>query len=145
MKRLFEEIIEGLQYQINENIIQISVSPDVPNCVGDFAMLTQAFNNLIDNAIKYRHPERAAVIEIGASIQDDIVEYTVADNGIGIEAAHLEKVFELFHRLNSKQDQDGQGLGLTIVRRILDYLHGSARIASVPGLGTTVYVRLPKA
>jgi PAS domain S-box-containing protein len=145
MKELFGKIIEGLQYRISENVIDISVPDELPNCFGDFAMLTQVFSNLIDNAIKYRHPERTAIVEIGASIQDDTVKYTVTDNGIGIESPHLEKVFELFHRLHPKQDQDGQGLGLTIVRRILDRLGGTARIESVPGLGTTVHVRLPRA
>jgi PAS domain S-box-containing protein len=145
MKVLINHIIEGLRYQINENIVDISVPDDLPNCFGDSTMLTQVFGNLIDNAIKYRHPERAAVVEIGASIQGDMVDYTVADNGIGIESTHLEKVFELFHRLDSKQEQGGQGMGLTIVRRILDRLGGSAKIDSVPGLGTTVHVRLPRA
>lgn len=144
MKELFDKIIEGQQYRINENVVDISVPDELPNCLGDFTMLTQVFSNLIDNAIKYRHPEREAIIEIGASVQGDTVEYTVADNGIGIESAHLEKVFELFHRLHPKQ-KNGRGLGLTIVRRILDRLGGSVRIDSVPELGTTVYIRLPRA
>jgi PAS domain S-box-containing protein len=145
MEEVFDGIIEGLQYQINENIVDISVPNDLPDCIGDFTMLTQIFSNLIDNAIKYCHPERDAIVEIGASIQDDMVKYTVTDNGIGIESAHLEKVFELFHRLDSRQEKEGQGLGLPIVRRILDRLGGSARIESVSGLGTTVHVRLPRA
>ena len=145
MKVLLNHIIEGLRYQINENIVDISVPDDLPNCLGDSTMLTQVFGNLIDNAIKYRHPERASVIEIGASIRGDMVDYAVADNGIGIESAHLEKVFELFHQLHPKDEQNGYGLGLTIVRRILDRLDGSAKIDSVPGLGTTVHVRLPRA
>ena len=145
MEDVFDGIIEGLQYQINENIVDISVPNDLPDCIGDFTMLTQIFSNLIDNAIKYCHPERDAIVEIGASIQDDMVKYTVTDNGIGIESAHLEKVFELFHRLDSRQEKEGQGLGLPIVRRILDRLGGSARIESVSGLGTTVHVRLPRA
>ncbi|MEN8126619.1 MAG: PAS domain S-box protein [Planctomycetota bacterium] len=145
MNDVFDSIIEGLQYQINENIVDISVRPDLPACIGDFTMLTQVFGNLLDNAIKYYHPERSAVVKIDASIQDDIVEYTVADNGIGIDPVHSEKVFELFHRLNLRQQQVGQGLGLTIVRRILSRLSGSARIESAPNKGTTVYVRLPKA
>jgi PAS domain S-box-containing protein len=144
MNDVFDSIIEGLQYQINESTIDISVPKDLPSCFGDFGMLTQVFSNLIENAIKYRHPDRAAVIEIGASIQDDRVEYTVADNGIGIDSPHLEKVFELFHRLHPREEQGGEGLGLTIVRRILDRLGGTARIESVPDRGTTVYVRLPR-
>ena len=143
MNRLFDGIIDGLQYSLNESEIDISVPKDLPDCLGDYAMLTQVFSNLIDNAIKYSHPDRKAIIEIGASTKEDAVEYTVADNGIGIEAAHLEKVFELFHQLRSKQ-VEGQGLGLTIVRRILDRLGGSAWIDSVPGLGTTVHIRLPR-
>ena len=144
MKDLLETVVEGLQYQIQEYEVEISIQPDLPECEGDATLLNQVFTNLVDNAIKYRHPERPAVIEIRGAIRDDIVEYAVADNGIGIDETEHEKVFDLFHRLHPKHRQDGQGLGLTIVRRILDRMHGSVRMESTPGLGTTVYVRLPR-
>jgi len=144
MSDVFDNIVEGLQYQINENEVEVTIQPGLPDCMGDFSMLTQVFGNLLDNAIKYRHPKRKATIEVQGVTKGDVVEYTVTDNGIGVAPDHLEKVFELFHRLNTKQGSEGQGLGLTIVRRILDRLGGTVRIDSVSGAGTTVYVRLPR-
>ena len=145
MNDLLASIIDGLQYLIKEHKVDISIAPDLPECMGDATLLGQVFTNLFDNAIKYRHPERGAIIEVNAYIVDDMVEYAIADNGIGIDVPHLEKVFELFHQLGSKKHQEGEGLGLTIVRRILNRLNGSVRIDSTDNLGTTVYVRLPKA
>jgi signal transduction histidine kinase len=71
-----------------------------------------------------------------------MVTIAVEDNGIGIAEAHREKIFELFHRLNPG-DSDGEGLGLTTVRTILDRHHGRIRAESTPGRGSTFYVTLP--
>ena len=145
MNEMFAAVAKGFQYQINTLGVDISIQEDLPDCIGDYSLLAQVLINLLDNAIKYRHPDRVPVIEIGGAGRDDIVEYTLTDNGIGIETEHIEKCFDLFHRLGSKQDAAGEGLGLTIVRRILDRMNGSVRIDSSPGLGTTVHVQLPRA
>ena len=145
MSELLQSVVEGLQYQINQHGVEISMQPDLPDCTGDATLLDQVFTNVVDNAIKYRHPDRPPVIEIRAEVQDDSVEYAVVDNGIGIDASQQEKVFELFHQLRPHKTQGGQGLGLTIVRRILDRMHGSVRMDSTPDVGTTVYVKLPRA
>lgn len=140
---LLEGVLKGLQYQIQEHNATITIPETLPLCMGDEALLGQVFTNLLDNAIKYHHPDRRPVIEIKASVIDHSVEYSISDNGIGIEMESLDKVFELFHRLGRKDDKDGEGMGLTIVRRILDRMHGSVRIESQPNQGTTVHIRLP--
>jgi PAS domain S-box-containing protein len=145
MNEMFKGVVRGFQYQIKTLDINLSIQDDLPVCTGDYSLLAQVFINLLDNAIKYRHPDRAAIIEIGGLVRDDMAEYTITDNGIGIEPEQIEKVFDLFHQLDHEPDSDGEGLGLTIVRRILDRQHGSVRIDSKPGLGTTVFVRLPGA
>ena len=143
MNEMFAKVIRGFQYQINTIGIDISVQGNLPDCIGDYSLLAQVFINLLDNAIKYRHPQRKLVVEIGGTLRGEAVEYTIADNGIGIEPEHTEKVFDLFCQLERRQAGGGEGLGLTIVRRILDRQHGSARIDSTPGLGTTVHIRMP--
>ncbi|MHC5199665.1 MAG: PAS domain-containing sensor histidine kinase, partial [Planctomycetota bacterium] len=143
MNEMFAKVIRGFQYQINTLGVDVSVQDDLPDCIGDYSLLAQVFINLLDNAIKYRHPQRELVIEIGGTLRGETVEYTIADNGIGIEPEHTEKVFDLFCQLERRQAGGGEGLGLTIVRRILDRQHGSARIDSTPGLGTTVHIRMP--
>lgn len=142
---LLKGVIQGLQFKIQKHNARITISERLPECMGDVSLLGQVFTNLLDNAIKYHHPDRAPVITITASVIDHSVEYAVTDNGIGIEWEHLDKVFELFHRLGRTEDKDGEGIGLTIVRRILDRMEGSVRIDSEPGKGTTVYVRMPSA
>lgn len=143
MKELLDTAIEGLQYHINEYNVTIHVQPNLPHCMGDAILLGQVMTNLLDNAIKYRHPDRAVVIDVSGSVADNTAEYNISDNGVGIEPEHLEKVFELFHRLGDRKEESGQGVGLTIVRRILDRLNGNVKIDSTPNIGTTVHVRLP--
>ena len=145
MNELFDAVVRGFQYQIKTLKIDVSIQKDLPDATGDYSLLAQVFINLLDNAIKYRHPDRAVVIEIAGAVQDDMAEFTITDNGIGIESAQVEVVFDLFHRLDHKPESDGEGLGLTIVRRILDRQNGTVRIDSTPDLGTTVYVRMPLA
>jgi PAS domain S-box-containing protein len=146
MNAMMQTIVRDLQFQINTCGCRLEVQPDLPSCRGDTVLVNQVFSNLIDNAIKYRDTERPCVIRVGGSVcGDGRVEYTVADNGIGISAEHIEKVFELFHQLNPQLSKGGEGLGLTIVRRILDRQDGTVRVESQAGAGTTVYVQLPGA
>jgi signal transduction histidine kinase len=145
MYRLFDSVVQGFQYKINTLDIGLTIQEDVPDCIGDYSLMSQVFINLLDNAIKYRHPDRKTIIKMGGSVQDEMVEYTISDNGIGIELDQQDKVFDLFHQLHSKPDAKGQGLGLTIVRRIMDRQQGSVDIDSTPDEGTTIFVRLPRA
>jgi PAS domain S-box-containing protein len=143
MNELLSAVVRGFQYQVKTLDVKVTIDKNLPECIGDYSLLAQVFINLLDNAIKYRNPDHKAVIKIGAAQQDDMIEYSIADNGIGIEAEQLDKVFDLFHQLHKKTDSEGQGLGLTIVRRIMDRQQGDVRIESTPGKGTTVFVALP--
>ncbi len=142
MNRLMANILKTVQYQMREYEIEIHVD-SLPRCMGDWVHLNQVFSNLIDNAIKYRHPSRKAVIEVFARSADDRVIYTVKDNGIGIPAEQTDKIFEVFHRLNPAGPVKGEGLGLTIVRRILDRLDGKIYVESSPDQGAAFIVELP--
>lgn len=141
---LLEQILRNFKYLIKEDEVTIDIAPDLPDCMGDSLLISQVFSNLIDNAIKYRSPDRPLHIRVEGRTDRSEVEYCVRDNGIGIASEHINKVFEIFHQLNPGRDKTGQGLGLTIVRKIVESQDGRVWIESVPGQGTTVFIRLPR-
>ena len=143
MDQMFEGIVNNFRFRIRRENVEITVENPVPSCRGDLVLVNQVFINLIDNAIKYRHPDRPANIDVTAEAREQDVVYCVKDNGIGIAPEHIAKVFEIFHRL-SPGDGDGEGLGLTIVWRVLERQDGRVWIESEPDIGTSVYVQLPK-
>ncbi len=143
MYEMLEAIVNNFRFRTRSEEIEITVDKPMPACRGDAVLINQVFSNLIDNAIKYRHPGRKAKIHVSAEIKSEGIVYCVADNGIGIDPEHVKKVFEIFHRLNPG-DKDGEGLGLTIIARILDRQDGHVWIESKPDVGTSVYVQLPR-
>lgn len=141
MHKLVQGAAQVLKFQTEqaEATIEVGVLPD---CLGDPTLVGQVFANLLDNALKYRHPTRPCHISVGGHLADGKAIYTVRDNGIGIATQHQPKVFDLFHRLDPRKTQ-GEGLGLTIAQRILERQHGHIWLESHPGEGTTFFVALP--
>ncbi len=142
MNQFLAEVVRGFEFQFKERGVAIEIS-DLPPCTGDKLQINQVFSNLLDNALKYLDPGRPGRIRISGRMAAGDPEYCVEDNGIGIAPEHQEKAFEIFHRLNPAMGK-GEGLGLTIVRRILERHHGTVRIESEPGKGCRFYVSLPK-
>ena len=142
MNTLLDTVLKSMNYQIQEQGAKITIE-QLPDCVGDTGQVNQVFSNLIDNAIKYLHPERTPEITVSGTQIGDTCEYRVTDNGIGIQAEHLDKIFEIYHRLNTETEKQGHGLGLTIVSRVLERLGGTIRVESEFGEGSTFIVRLP--
>ncbi|MBW8014625.1 MAG: PAS domain-containing protein [Planctomycetes bacterium] len=143
MNKTINEVLALMEYQIRENNIAVTLETLV-DCTGDPDMLNNVFINLIDNAIKYRNPAKEGEIRISGEVKDGMSIYCVADNGIGIAADHQSKVFEIFHRLDPSDDVDGEGLGLTIVTRIVDRLGGRIWLESEDGVGSLFFVALPR-
>ncbi|MEN6304257.1 MAG: ATP-binding protein [Armatimonadia bacterium] len=112
----------------------------------DTNRLRQVLSNLIANALKYRHPERPLTVELSCRLRDDgMVEVAVADNGMGIAPEYHEKIFLPFQRLPEARRTQGTGMGLAIVRKIVEYHGGRVWVESAPGEGTVFYFTLPKA
>ena len=105
--------------------------------------LRQLFQNLIGNAIKYRSPERAAVVHVSAERQSGFWVFTVSDNGIGIQPEYKEHIFGLFKRLHSGDEYSGTGIGLAICQRIVERYHGQIWVESEPGRGSRFMFALP--
>lgn len=141
MTRLVSEAARALDYQLAEAGGVIALG-ELPPCHADESQVTQVFVNLIDNAIKYRSPDRPLRIDISGESAEGRSRYLVRDNGVGVKDAHRAKVFEIFHRLEDVR-VEGEGLGLTIAQRILHRLDGLIEIAEGGGPGTTFVVDLP--
>jgi len=144
MNELIKEVVDSIEFSIRDGGASVSVE-ELPNCLGDVSKTGQLFGNLINNALKYLDPGRKGVIRIRGRCENGRSEYCVEDNGIGIDPAHQQKVFEIFHRLNPSDDIGGEGLGLTIAVRILDQMDGTIRLESEPGKGSKFFVSLPSA
>jgi signal transduction histidine kinase len=142
MNALVESVLATMRYQIESGQVTVTVD-DLPPCVGDSGQINQVISNLVDNALKYRDQNRPGAIHISGRRDGDCVTYWVKDNGIGIDPRHQGRVFEMFHRLDPNFPVSGDGLGLTIVSRILDRHQGRIRLESELGKGSTFYISLP--
>lgn len=143
MKQLFESIIFAHNFQLSELGAKVILG-DLPDCYGDENQLNQLFSNVIDNAIKYRDPDRQLVLEILASINYDKVIYSIRDSGIGISPRHLGKIWDVFFRVNSRDPMAGEGLGLSLAKRIADNHKGRIWAESEEGVGSVFFVELQK-
>jgi signal transduction histidine kinase len=116
----------------------------LPSVQADASLLTQAFVNLIGNALKYTRPRNPAVIEIGSSPEDDEWIVFVRDNGVGFDPAFADRLFVPFRRLHDSGDFEGTGIGLANVRRIVLRHGGRVWAEGKQGDGATFYLTLPK-
>lgn len=142
MNRLMAKITNSLAYQLESCGAAVRIEELLP-CQGDAVQLSQVFTNLLDNAIKYRSPDRPLQITVTSSPgESGRVRYLIRDNGIGIHPDHQSQVWEIFHRINPR-DIPGEGLGLTASRRILDRMNGAIWLESQEGVGSCFFVELP--
>ncbi len=141
MDKLVKESLDALAFQIEERHADVQVGL-LPEAYGDVTHLSQVWANLMQNALKYTHPERRLFMRIWGEHRDGWMVYYIQDNGIGIDPAHVDRVFELYHRLDPGQTE-GEGLGLTIARKILDLHSGWIRVWQTSPAGTTFAFGLP--
>ena len=141
MDQMVNEIKKSMEFQVKETGAQVEVG-DLPTCRGDAVRMSQVFSNLLDNALKYLDQNRAGVIRIGGRVEGNLAVYWVEDNGVGIAQEHQDKAFEIFHRLDLSMGT-GEGLGLTIARRVVSRHNGQIWIESERGQGSRFFVSLP--
>ena len=104
---------------------------------GDEVQITRLFQNLIGNAIKYAAPERPPHVKVSARHRDGDIEFSIADNGIGIASDYFERIFGIFQRLHTREQFDGTGIGLAICKKIVERHGGRIWVESRPGIGST--------
>ncbi len=142
MNELFDNILSTFEYRITRNEIDMKVG-NLPGCVADKKQVNQLFSNLIGNALKFLSSERQGKIEIRGRGTQKRSFYYIKDNGIGIKKADQSKIFEIFKRVHKDKAIDGDGLGLSIVRRILEKNNGDIKVESEYGKWTKFTVMLP--
>lgn len=116
----------------------------LPTIIADIPMLRQVFVNLIGNAVKYSRKAKNPEVIIGSNEDNSGNVIFVKDNGVGFDTRFRNELFKVFNRLHSEQDFEGTGVGLAIVKQIIEKHHGEVWAQSVPGKGATFFVRLPK-
>jgi signal transduction histidine kinase len=143
--KIVTDVVNNLEYEIKDKDIKIDVQQNLPPCMADRGQLNQIFSNLLSNAIKYLDNDHTGKINVTGKKESGKVLYCVEDNGIGIESEHQGQIFNIFHRLNPSGSVTGDGLGLTIVKRIIDRNGGEIWLDSQPGKGSKFFFRLPLA
>jgi len=141
LNAMLGEIVAAMKFQLNEAKAEVRVDA-LPRCIGDAVQTSQVFTNLIDNALKYRSPDRPLRVTVTGRVERGQAIYSVADNGLGISPQHQAKIFEIFHRLNPN-DSPGEGLGLAIAQRVLERQRGRIWVESTGEGGSTFHVSLP--
>ncbi|MFK7602864.1 ATP-binding protein [Deinococcus sp. SM5_A1] len=141
MNTVLAQVMQDLHAQIGETGAAISVG-DLPRVRGDASQLRQVFQNLIGNALKFRDPQRPSVIRVEAVPDGANVRFSVRDNGIGIEAEFFGRIFTIFQRLHGREEYEGNGIGLSITRKIAERHGGEVWLDSTPGVGSTFFLTL---
>ena len=142
-KSLIEEIFEHLHFMEKFADIdrKIDISPDL-KFSSDGKRISIILNNLISNAIKYADPDKEnPFVEVRVDRHENGVTICVIDNGQGIETKHLAKIFDMFFR--ATQNSTGSGIGLYIVKEIVQKMSGSIEVESSPGRGSKFFITLP--
>jgi PAS domain S-box-containing protein len=137
-----QEALERLHAAVEHSGAVVSHGP-LPTVAGNLSELTQLFQNLIGNAIKFRREDVVPEVHLTAVREEDVWHITVRDNGIGFEAQYAERVFQIFQRLHVRDQFEGTGMGLAIVRKILEHHGGRVWAESQPGHGSAFHFTLP--
>ncbi|MDQ1087349.1 ATP-binding protein [Siphonobacter sp. SORGH_AS_1065] len=144
MKDLLYNLREELLVTNKNELLTIDIG-ETPPIKGDKTMIMQVFTNLLTNAIKYSQTAEHPCVTVKGIQTNEEVIYSVTDNGIGIDMNQSGKVFDLFKRLDNAKEYEGHGVGLAIVKRIMQRHHGKVWFFSEPGRETTFYVSFPLA
>ncbi len=148
---IIEEVKQDLELSILERSAAINYA-DLPVVAGSRVQMRQLFSNLIANAIKYSKKNESPVIDISTRITDNVYGFlpekkfrqiSLRDNGIGMEASHLSKIFTIFQRLHMRNEYSGNGIGLAICKKIMENHLGKIDVESVPGEGSIFHLYFP--
>lgn len=139
---ILEIVTKNLSKLIDDNQAEIIIPAQLPTVTANKIEISNVFQNLISNAIKYRSTEKPN-IKINYTLNANFHEFSITDNGLGINPEDYEQIFEVFHRLHSYENIPGAGIGLSICKKVIERHGGRIWIESTFGAGTTFYFSLP--
>jgi signal transduction histidine kinase len=137
-----EAALSQLRQSIKEKNAIVTVEP-LPTVVGYSTQLTQLFQNLIGNALKYCNRQQPEV-HVSAAANPDHWVFSVRDNGIGIEPQYFERIFQMFKRLHTREQYSGTGIGLALCKKIVARHRGQIWVESQPGQGSNFHFTIPR-
>jgi light-regulated signal transduction histidine kinase (bacteriophytochrome) len=138
---ILNNALANLAVAIEENDAMVT-HDDLPIVMADDVQLTQLFQNLISNAIKFHRQDTRPEIHIGAKHAAGEWIFSVRDNGIGIDPQYVERIFQIFQRLHTREEYEGTGIGLTMCQKIVERHGGRIWVESKPAEGSTFYFTL---
>ncbi|MFC1793429.1 PAS domain S-box protein [Planctomycetota bacterium] len=140
LNTLLSDIIDGIEPPEN---IEITIENDLPTLICDKTQIMQVFQNLLSNAVKYMDKPEGQ-IKVGCVEQDGFWKFSIADNGPGIDEKYLKKIFKIFQMLSPQSRADSTGIGLSIVKKIVELNAGIVWVESELGQGSTFFFTVPK-
>jgi len=142
LNNILKEVIAQLHAQ--EKDIEVTIENELPVVMGEETHIVQVFRNLLDNAVKYMDKPKGRV-NVSCVEDDGFWKFSVADNGPGIEERYFEKIFKIFQILSTRDVRESTGMGLAVVRKIVEMYGGRVWVQSKTGIGSTFFFSLPKA
>jgi light-regulated signal transduction histidine kinase (bacteriophytochrome) len=142
MKAIARKVYEEITTEEERAGITFRIK-SVANATGDPSLIRQAVSNLLSNAVKYSSKIEHPVITFTSETREDEIIYSVTDNGVGFNMKYIDKLFNVFQRLHSDREFEGNGVGLAIVQRIVTRHGGRVWAESEPGKGSTFFFSLP--
>lgn len=139
--RLIREVIEDFRRRITDRHFEVEAPPFLPEILIDAAKIRQVLENLLGNAVKFSPPESR--IQVGAHCREDRIRVEVKDEGSGMSPEVIAHIFDKFYRGNADSSVPGLGLGMSIVKNIVEGHDGEIQVESAPGIGTRVIFTLP--
>ncbi|RYE94566.1 MAG: hypothetical protein EOO75_01630 [Myxococcales bacterium] len=136
--------LANLRGALDESGATLERTP-LPMVVADRAQMAQVLQNLLANALKFRHPDRAVRLRLDATVRSGETIIMVADNGIGIDPQYAERIFMIFQRLHTRNEYPGTGIGLAICKKVIDRHGGRVWVEPTAGGGATFCFTLPLA
>ncbi len=136
--QIVQQVIDDLTDSIRQANVSFNIG-NLPTLTGYDVELRILFQNLISNAIKFRKFDRALQVDIYAEVKDEIWQFVIKDNGIGIEEQYLERIFGMLQRLNNKDKYEGNGIGLAYCKKIIELHNGKIWVESELDKGSSFY------
>jgi len=142
LNKMLHNLRDNLKNNLKKNNLNIIIKENLPTIIGNESRILQIFENVISNTIKYAKNQDGSILEIGSKEQKTSYLIYCKDNGSGIDKKYHEKIFALFYRLENSDN--GTGIGLAIIQKIMKFHSGSVWVESEVGNGSTFWFRFPK-